>query len=121
MREILFRGKSVCDNGRWLYGALHNDTHEIQIQPNFDEPMNTTRNRLADLVIPSSVGQYVGLIDVNGVKVFEGDLVNAGDHFGIGYVYFCVRTVQMMIEFEGVSMPVSYPAKLEVTGNIHDK
>jgi uncharacterized phage protein (TIGR01671 family) len=119
MREILFRGKSVCDNGRWLYGALHNDTHEIQIQPNFDEPMNTTRNRLADLVWPESVGQYTGIDDMNCKKIFEGDIVKCN---GIDCVVRYVED-QFVLTFGTCNFLELFDKRFdtEIIGNIHDK
>lgn len=73
MREILFRGKRI-DNGKWVYGDLVQSPAHCVVQ--IYEQDLCGDNFAVD---PSTIGQYTGLTDKNGKKIFERDIVKEND------------------------------------------
>ena len=130
MREILFRGKRL-DNGEWVYGSFIQVEHE---DGSFTTAIFQKKDAGGDAeVSPATVGQYTGLKDKNGKRIFEGDIVAQNwydydeprdDSFGkvVFCEYDCSFSV-MDVNKDGF-MPLgrcgSYHWEVEVIGNIHD-
>ena len=125
MREILFRGKRL-DNGEWVYG----DYWHLP-EKNFYCISDKEFNRK---VTPETVGQYTGLTDKNGRKIFEGDIIHLEySQVFFGGVYFGEYTAKVSYK-EGcfitdginngdeIETPLSGfdNDEVEIIGNIHD-
>ena len=124
MREILFRGKLV--NGEWAYGNLKVSRKGVAIIT----PDETVIGKYGR-VDPDTVGQYTGMKDKNGEKIFEGDIIKAGnriavvtytvddgDRFGCG---FMAKWFSQNADILRKDIPfwVNYRNAV-VIGNIHD-
>ena len=97
MREILFHGFHPCDGpdtivvdgekvkGRWVEGYIVKHPSAIQIGNDYSpwyihvSPVDPDDNGGVFNVLPSSVGQYTGLTDKNGKRIFEGDIISWPD------------------------------------------
>ena len=124
MREILFRGQKL--NGEWVQGDLlhissgciiyHGSQTESEIKENTGAAIELFINEIS-VVKPETVGQFTGLTDKNGVKIFEGDILLFGDTSfvvewkndiaGFGYL----DTSDRVLGCDGINC--------EVIGNIH--
>ncbi|EAC3408818.1 TPA: YopX family protein [Listeria monocytogenes] len=134
MREIEFRGKRI-DNGEWVYGNLM----QFEDSATFifaDERKGASTLTYAHFIINNmhaidekTIGQYTGLKDKNGNKIFEGDIVRNinGEYSYIGIVNkdrytFYIKGVAPKdnYDFADVSDTVTGKSSLIVIGNIHE-
>lgn len=121
VREFFFSGKRV-DSDEWVHGNLFVDDKgkKCEILVGY---MNY---RIAWEIIPETVGQYTGLTDRNGTKIFEGDIIkhlnNSDVGFDIGKVYWDDKYCQFCRTSNGDihNYRISADCCYEVIGNIYD-
>lgn len=127
MREILFRGKRL-DNGEWIQGDIvqfpvHGVVRIVEQEPSYKDAE----------VDSDTVGQYTGLTDKNGKKIFEGDILKIYpdcdycEDYSISTVYsyngvLCVdyRGDDFDSTALGFINDVNDDADFEIIGNIYD-
>lgn len=137
MREILFRGKRI-DDDTWVYGGIIRTFH-----PNFGSGITTQdvidfytqkencyaicANNRDIFVWQHTIGQFTGLTDKNGKKIFDGDIVKT--KFGrlckvIFFTSDCFCGVDFVALNSDHKPPTSHDLyrsdNLEIVGNIYD-
>ena len=78
-REIEFRGLTIGRN-KWVFGSLILNKDSAHIYP---IATNTNYN-----VIPETVGEFTGLHDKYGNKIFEGDIIK--NTLGLERIFYVV-------------------------------
>lgn len=119
MREILFRGKRT-DNGEWVHGNLVRGCDEKYAYIVEFGNRELCRNYVN--VNPDTVGQYTGLKDKNGTKIFEGDIGRRRDD--IFLIDWSEEKAAFVMIFYDYICEILYLEEMwddaEVIGNIHD-
>jgi uncharacterized phage protein (TIGR01671 family) len=117
MREILFRGKrdkKYDKNQDWTYGVPYIDN---------EGDCNMAEDSSRRVVVSETVGQYTGLTDKNGKKIFEGDIVKICllDGVEIGQIIYSEMSCRFKFADKyGSTYGFDNTCTFEVIGNIHD-
>ena len=136
-RYILFRGKRT-DNGEWVegyYSNLGGNSPRILKENIFIEKRGRVLEFENIKVLHETVGQYTGLTDKHGVKIFEGDIIRVEHDLWhgetkktreshIGVVFYNTKTAEFGAKIHGYSSCLRLRRWKgdfnEVIGNIHD-
>lgn len=126
MREILFRAKREATN-EWVYGYFVKEYDDFQIYVN--SKIITKSGH--EYVREDTLGQFTGLTDKNGTKIFEGDVVRISEdyydglHYSGNEVYysdgaFCVEYETPKYDVTSIGFLVREGVEVEIIGNIYD-
>ena len=121
-REILFRGKRA-DNGEWVYGNLIDSDSIVGKIVDFDGEYFIPEFWYK--VDPETVGQFTGITDKNGTKIFDGDIVrfydDSEDELTNGVVVFNADFCSFCVSINGhEDVMLMAHWQYEVIGNIYD-
>ena len=110
MRKIKFRGRDR--DGKWYFGNL---------KLREDDP--TWAAVAAWVVDPETVGEFTGLQDINGVDIYEGDIIQSVNHlteiFEVAMIDGAFRILAEGFKGEDLYRTLKHD-NFKVIGNIHD-
>ena len=117
-REILFRGKRV-DTGEWVEGSLIGNDVIVGKIVEFEEDYFCTEFWYK--VDPETVGQFTGMTDKKGKKLFEGDVYSMGEK-NILYVVIFDKSqfIGKQVGNRSLAGLEYWKSDIEIIGNIHD-